>query len=120
MNLFHDFTGRIGAAIRRVLASDFAGREADLSRVVVEPPRDVGHGELSTNAAMVLAKPLGARPRDLAEAIARELRLDSDIAAVEVAGPGFINLTLNAGYWRAILVGILQAGDAFGRGAQRG
>ena len=67
---------------------------ADLSRVVVEPPRDPTHGDMATNAAMVLAKDAGKKPRDLAEAIAVKLRDDDLVAQVDVAGPGFINLTL--------------------------
>ena len=68
----------------------------DLSRVVVEPPRDAAHGDMATNAAMVLAKEAKVKPRDLAEAIAAKLRADDLIASVDVAGPGFINLTLQA------------------------
>lgn len=120
MNVFNDFSARIGAAIRRLLAAEFGGREADLSRVVVEPPREAGHGEVSTNAAMVLAKPLAAKPRELAEKIAAALRGEADIAEVTVAGPGFINLSLTADYWRAVLRAIIKEGDAYGRGAAKG
>src|SRR5687767_5840954 len=71
----------------------------DFSRVVVEPPRDAAHGDMATNAAMVLAKEAKAKPRDLAEKIAKKLRADDLITAVEVAGPGFINLTLKPSVW---------------------
>jgi arginyl-tRNA synthetase len=62
---------------------------------VVEPPRDAAHGDVTTNAAMVLAKPAGTKPRTLAEALAKRLASHPDIEAAEVAGPGFVNITLN-------------------------
>jgi len=115
MNIFHDFTDRIQAAVRSVIAAEFGGREVDLSRVVVEPPRDAGHGELATNAAMVLAKSLGASPRDLASPIAVRLRGDPDVAGVEIAGPGFINLTLAPRYWQTFLGKLIDSGMDYGR-----
>ena len=115
MNIFHDFTDRIQAAVRSVIAAEFGGREVDLSRVVVEPPRDAGHGELATNAAMVLAKSLGASPRDLASPIAVRLREDPDVAGVEIAGPGFINLTLAPRYWQTFLGKLIDSGTDYGR-----
>ena len=81
----------------------------DQSRVTVEPPRDPAHGDMATNAAMVLAKDAGKKPRELAEAIAEKLRADDLVANVDVAGPGFINLTLKPAAWiealRAALCG---------------
>jgi arginyl-tRNA synthetase len=115
MNIFHDFTERIRSVVRAVIASDFGGREVDLSKVVVEPPRDATHGELATNAAMVLAKPLGIAPRELAIHIATRLARDPDINSAEVAGPGFINLTLRAPYWQSFLGRLIEAGEAYGR-----
>lgn len=87
----------------------------DLSRVVVEPPRDAAHGDMATNAAMVLAKEARAKPRDLAEAIAAKLRADDLIASVDVAGPGFINLTLKPSAWSDALRTVLREGTAYGR-----
>ena len=87
----------------------------DLSRVVVEPPRDAAHGDMATNAAMVLAKDARAKPRDLAEQIAEKLRADDLIAAVDVAGPGFINLTLKPQVWADALRTVLREGAAYGR-----
>ena len=89
----------------------------DLSRVVVEPPRDAAHGDMATNAAMVLAKEAKVKPRDLAEAIAAKLRADDLIAYVDVAGPGFINLTLKPSAWSDALRTILREGDDYGRSA---
>jgi len=86
----------------------------DFSRVVVEPPRDSAHGDMATNAAMVLAREAKAKPRDLAEKIAEKLRADDLITAVEVAGPGFINLTLKPTVWADELRAVLREGEAYG------
>ncbi|MCX5577367.1 arginine--tRNA ligase [Kaistia terrae] len=114
MNIFRDFTARVTSAVEVILAARDSV-PVDLSRIVVEPPRDAAHGDLATNAAMVLAKPLGLKPRDLAEAIAGRLRDDEDVASVEVAGPGFINLTLAAPYRAHALKSLIQAGGTYGR-----
>ena len=87
----------------------------DLSRISVEPPRDTSHGDLATNAAMVLAKPTGQNPRALAEKIAEALKSDPDVASAEVAGPGFVNLRIGDRYWHAELAAILDAGPDYGR-----
>src|SRR5579863_10485018 len=84
--------------VRAVCVAEL-GAEADLSRIVVEPPKDPTHGDMATNAAMVLAKEARTKPRDLAEKIANGLRAHDLIASVDVAGPGFINLTLKASVW---------------------
>ncbi len=89
--------------------------DASLVRVVVEPPRDPAHGDLATNAAMVLAKPLGLNPRELATRLADALGSEPEIASAEIAGPGFINLRLADGFWGRHLALILEAGDQYGR-----
>ena len=89
MNVFTDFEARVRSAVASVNASAELS-QAELARVTVEPPRDPSHGDLATNAAMVLAKPLGRKPRELAEELAAQLRPDADVVAAEVAGPGFI------------------------------
>ena len=86
----------------------------DQSRVTVEPPRDPSHGDIATNAAMVLAKDAGKKPRDLAEAIAEKLRADALVASADVAGPGFINLTLKAGAWIDALRSAVRLGSDYG------
>src|SRR5207244_7415457 len=91
------------------------GPGADLSRIVVEPPRDPTHGDMATNAAMVLAKDVGKKPRELAERIAAKLRADGKVASVDVAGQGFINLTLTANVWTEELRLVLEAGKDYGR-----
>src|SRR6185312_12224382 len=88
-HLFATMLASVQAATAAVLGSG-----ADVSRIVVEPPRDPTHGDMATNAAMVLAKNAGKKPRELAESIAVRLRSDGKVASVDVAGPGFINFTL--------------------------
>jgi len=85
--------------------------------VTVEPPRDAAHGDLATNAAMVLAKPAATNPRALAEAIVEHFTRDSDLVAAEIAGPGFINLRLSDAVWRRELAAIATLGPAYGRSA---
>jgi arginyl-tRNA synthetase len=115
-HLFADVLARVHA-VCGVLATE-GGWPAgiDLSRVVVEPPRDAAHGDMATNAAMVLAKEAKAKPRDLAEKIAEKLRHDDLIASVEIAGPGFINLTLKPQAWSDALRTVLREGASYGRG----
>src|SRR5215211_5048394 len=94
MNIFRAFEGRVGRALARLAEGEKIPPGLDASRAVVEPPRDPAHGDLATNAALVLAKEARMNPRALAELIAGELRSDADIASAEVAGPGFINIRL--------------------------
>jgi arginyl-tRNA synthetase len=115
MNVFALFTGHVRAAVQALVQTGVLASEPDLSRVVVEPPREAGHGDLATNAAMVLAKDAGLKPRELAERIAAELNTRPEIAHVEVAGPGFINLTLDPSVWRAALRDAIAAGAGYGR-----
>jgi arginyl-tRNA synthetase len=89
----------------------------DFSRVVVEPPRDAAHGDMATNAAMVLAKEAKSKPRDLADKIAEKLRADDLITSVDVAGPGFINLTLKPSAWAEELRTVVREGEAYGKSA---
>jgi arginyl-tRNA synthetase len=91
------------------------GTKADLSRIVVEPPRDPSHGDMATNAAMVLAKDAGKKPRELAESIAKKLHADPTVEKVDVAGPGFINLTLKTSVWGEELQLALALGRDYGR-----
>ncbi|MGC2713810.1 MAG: arginine--tRNA ligase [Pseudolabrys sp.] len=109
-HLFDDILARVQQATAAVL-----GPGADLSRIVVEPPRDPTHGDMATNAAMVLAKEAGKKPRELAESIAANLRGDAKVASVDIAGPGFINLTLKPNVWVEELRLVLAAGSDYGR-----
>src|SRR3954447_10348893 len=103
MNIFADFNARIIKAFETLDLKDKDGASPDLSRIAVEPPRDASHGDLATNAAMVLAKPTGQNPRGLAEKLVEVLRADADVASAEVAGPGFVNLRLKDGFWHTHL-----------------
>src|SRR3954471_22266018 len=97
-HLFADVLARVQAACS-AMATEGGWPDPDLSRVVVEPPRDASHGDMATNAAMVLARDAQAKPRDFAERIAEKLRADVMIERAEIAGPGFINLTLKTSVW---------------------
>src|SRR5579872_802732 len=93
------------------------GPGVDVSRVVVEPPKEAAHGDMATNAAMVLAKEVKAKPRDLAERLAERLRQEDLIATVDVAGPGFINLSLQVSAWTDTLRAVLHEGNSYGKSA---
>jgi arginyl-tRNA synthetase len=108
MNLFSYFRTEIIAAVETVVPG------LDTAKVTAEPPREDSHGDVATNAAMVLSKPASMKPRDLADKIAVVLRGHPAVTAVEVAGPGFINLRLADGFWAERLADILAAGADYG------
>jgi arginyl-tRNA synthetase len=106
---------RVIAANQALVAAGFLPQGIDLSRVLVEPPRDASHGDMATNAAMVLAKDAGKKPREIADALAEKLRGDDLVEKIDVAGPGFINLTLKASAWREAIRAAILAGKDYGR-----
>jgi arginyl-tRNA synthetase len=114
-NIFAELLARVRGATDALVTAGALPAGLDQSRVTVEPPRDPSHGDIATNAAMVLAKDAGKKPRDLAEAIAEKLRADDLVASVDVAGPGFINLTLKAGAWLDALRGAVRLGSEYGK-----
>ena len=114
-NIFAAALDKIRAANTALIKDGALPFGIDQSRIVVEPPRESAHGDMATNAAMVLAKDAGAKPRVLAEAIAAKLRSDDLVAKAEVAGPGFINLTLKPKAWNGALRAVLAAGANYGR-----
>jgi arginyl-tRNA synthetase len=118
MNIFGLFERRVADALGRMIEAGELPSGLDLGRVIVEPPRDASHGDLATNAALVLAKEARTNPRALAERIAADLRDDPRIAKAEVAGPGFINLTLEPGVYHDVLRSILADDKGFGRSGQ--
>ena len=120
MNIFRAFEARVGQALGRLAEGGKIPAGLDASRVLVEPPRDAAHGDLATNAALVLAKEARMNPRALAELLAGELGSDADIASAEVAGPGFLNLKLRPGVYREVMRAVLSQGKAFGRGERDG
>jgi arginyl-tRNA synthetase len=109
-HLFSDMLARVRAAVAPLAPG------ADLARVIVEPPKDPTHGDMATNAAMVLAKDAGRTPRELAAAVAAALRSDDKVVKVDIAGPGFINLTLRPEVWGEELRTVIAAGTDYGRG----
>ena len=115
-NIFAAVLDKVRAATNTLVADGVLPAGIDQSRIVVEPPREGAHGDMATNAAMVLAKDAGTKPRALAEAIAAKLRGDDLVAKAEVAGPGFINLTLKPAAWIGALRAVLAAGADYGRG----
>ncbi len=117
MNLFTDFDSRIKNVLEGLEIVREKRADVDFSRISVEPPRDASHGDVATNAAMVLAKPLGLNPRALADLIVAELKNDPEVADVSVAGPGFINVRLSVAYWQKLLAAIVSAGTDYGRGS---
>jgi arginyl-tRNA synthetase len=112
MDIFADFAARVAAALKTLYpeASDEL-----IARAVVEPPRDPGHGDLSSNAAMVIAKPLGRNPREIAAALVAHFNDDPDVESVEVAGPGFLNFRLDEPVWHRVLKSVDRLGTAYGQ-----
>ncbi|MBU3078457.1 arginine--tRNA ligase [Sphingomonas quercus] len=122
MTLYARFAREIGLILDELVTTGAIPAGLDRRAVTVEPPRDSSHGDLATNAAMVLAKPAGTNPRALAALLAPRLEAVSGVEAVTVAGPGFINLTLSPELWREELATILGEGANYGRsdlGAER-
>jgi arginyl-tRNA synthetase len=120
MNVFADFQARVAALLEKRVAAGELPHDLDLSRFVVEPPRDSAHGDLSTNAAMVYAreaKAAGSNPRALAETLAAELVREPDVLKADVAGPGFINILLKPEVYERVLRDVLTTGDRYGAGA---
>jgi arginyl-tRNA synthetase len=113
--LYAAFTGHLAAALDALEAAGSLPAGLKRGAVTVEPPRDPSHGDLATNAAMVLAKPAGLKPRDLAEALVAELTKLPLVESAEIAGPGFINLRLSAAAWIAELRAIGALGADYGR-----
>ncbi len=114
MNLFSEYRNRVVGAVKELASNGDLPQNLDTTRISVEPPREASHGDLATNAAMVLAKQAGMKPRDLAEMLVTHLRAQSGISSAEIAGPGFINMRLDSVAWYAVLAEILRRRQAFG------
>jgi arginyl-tRNA synthetase len=115
VTVFSQFSSVVNAILDRLEAAGTIAAGLDRSNIAVEPPRDPAHGDLAINAAMVLAKPAGMKPRDLAELIAAEFAKDPNVSAVEIAGPGFLNLRLAPSIWLNELLEIAAIGDDYGQ-----
>src|SRR5271169_1884958 len=109
------FAGHVRDAVKALAAFGALKGAPDMSKIVVEPPREADHGDLATNAAMVLAKDSGIKPRELAVMIAHKLLDVPRVLKAEVAGPGFINISLEPGFWLDALGAALKAGQDFGK-----
>ena len=112
MDIFADFAARVAVALRTLYPEASA---EPIARAVVEPPRDPGHGDLSSNAAMVMAKPLGKNPREIASALAEHFKSDPDVETVDVAGPGFLNFRLGEPVWHRVLKSVDELGAGYGK-----
>jgi arginyl-tRNA synthetase len=115
MNLYAYFKDIVRAELQALAAEGKLPGGLDFARVSVDPPREAGHGDISTNAAMVLARDAKQSPRAIADLLADRLRGKDAILGVEVAGPGFVNLTLADGFWHRALADLLRAGLDYGR-----
>jgi arginyl-tRNA synthetase len=114
MNAFAHIRQKIVAEIEALAAVGSLPPGLDTSRVTAEPPREASHGDIATNAAMVLAKPAGLPPRTIAERLAERLANVPDVTGVEIAGPGFINLKIVDSFWQACIPDVLAAGRSYG------
>jgi arginyl-tRNA synthetase len=117
MDVFAGFHGRVLAAVQQLKHDGVVPQEASIDGITLEPPKDASHGDLATNAAMVLAKSADIPPSSLAERLAPLIAVDSFIDKVEIAGPGFINLTLSAAFWPSVLRMVLEQGASYGQSA---
>jgi arginyl-tRNA synthetase len=114
MNLFADIRTTVIDCLDALTIEGVLPAGLDFANVTVEPPRDASHGDMATNAAMVLAKPAGMKPRDIADALATKLVADTRITSADIAGPGFLNLALDAGVWAGVVSAVLTDAD-FGK-----
>ncbi|MGD0533520.1 MAG: arginine--tRNA ligase, partial [Methyloceanibacter sp.] len=117
MDVFAGFHGHVLAAVQQLKHDGVVPAGASIEGVTLEPPKDASHGDLATNAAMVLAKAARLAPRALAERIVPLLASDPNIARAEIAGPGFINLTLARSFWPSVLRMVLEQGATYGQSA---
>ena len=120
MNVFTHFRGIIDAELASLSAKGALPSEIDTKNVAVEPPRDATHGDIATNAALVLSKQAKQKPRDIAALLAPALEALDDVESVEIAGPGFINLRLSDSFWQSQLQSMLADGSAFGSSTMGG
>src|SRR5882757_1703243 len=114
MNPYRHFIGEIEAALKSLQAAGELPEKLDFSAITAEPPRDPAHGDIATNAAMVLAKAAAKKPRDIAEPLLARLKANPDVVDGAVAGPGFINLKITDSFWRERLRECLTEGIAYG------
>lgn len=114
MNFFKAFHSNLSDIVTKLGEAGDLPEGLDTTRITCEPPRDASHGDVATNAAMVLCKQAKMKPRDLAEKLAPEIEKIAHVVSVEVAGPGFINVKLSDEFWHARLKDVLKAGTNWG------
>ncbi|MEW9918696.1 arginine--tRNA ligase [Marimonas sp. MJW-29] len=115
MNIFAEIRDLILATLDDMVRAGDLPEGLNTDAITTEPPRDAAHGDMATNAAMVLAKPAAMKPRDIADALAGRLAQDARITSAEVAGPGFLNVRLAPSVWQGIVGAVLAQGTDFGR-----
>ena len=115
MNLFSDIRALVIDCLNAMVAAGDLPEGLDFKNVTVEPPRDALHGDMATNAAMVLAKPAKLKPRDIAEKLATHLASDARVTVAEVAGPGFLNMRLDTVTWQGVVSTVLANPHIYGR-----
>ncbi len=115
--LYAAYAAKLSGVLSALESEGVLPEGTSFKNVSVEPPRDASHGDLATNAAMVLAKQAKTNPRALAEKIVEKLSADAEIESAEIAGPGFINLRLSSESWLRELAAITALGDDYGRSA---
>ena len=114
MNIFAEIRTLVIETLDAMVADGALPSGLNYGAVAVEPPRDAAHGDMATNAAMVLAKPAQTAPRAIADDLAARLKTDLRVAVAEVAGPGFLNLTLHPDVWHDVVAEAIDAGQSFG------
>lgn len=114
MNLFNDLRSEVIATLEALQVDEPRLKGCDSQAITLEAPRDPSHGDFATNAALVLARQAGMKPREIADLLARALQRDTRIEAVEIAGPGFINLRMTVDYWQKVLADILREATRYG------
>jgi arginyl-tRNA synthetase len=115
MNIFAEIRELIIATLDQMVTEGALPAGLNFDPITAEPPRDAAHGDMATNAAMVLAKPAGLKPRDIADRLSERLSGDARVTSVEIAGPGFLNLRLAPSVWQGIAGAVLDKGIDFGR-----
>lgn len=117
MNIFANVEARVSDALKAMKAEGFLPEDLMLPTIEAEAPRDATHGDVAVNAALVLAKAARMKPRDIAEALKAKLEAASDVSKIDVAGPGFLNITFKPEVWHNLVRKILSEGDSFGAGS---
>jgi arginyl-tRNA synthetase len=117
MNIFADIEARVRTALEDLKREGTFVSDLTIPAIEAEPPRDSKHGDIAVNAALVLAKPAKMKPRDIADALKKKLEVYPDIAKIEIAGPGFLNITFKDDVWQDVVRTILKVGSRYGDGS---